>query len=333
MYLLATTIPRDKCWEATLVVFFGCFVDKIGCARVFYLLHSFNDLLLTVMIGRPFYFYCTFIAFFHAEYLQAFPCYVCNPMYFNYTLTVDSLPAPTRPDCQVITSETGCFVRIALYDDPASGIFYGTNLGLPRETITINLERRVNISSGIYSTINYITYTCGSSETESCNTVENLKRSITAVTLPSKGQLTQFDQLIAPSAVFYSSSCYTYTNMTDYCPGFDLTTCDQCFTVVQYAQSSEICGVCLSDEGERNYLAYDSTFHSNRTQSDTIQLVCQQSNLCNSVANIENVRRMLASQIDYDQFPSSTAVQKMALLPLIISLLMVTIERGLLNRA
>ena len=254
---------------------------------------------------------------------------MCDPVYFNYSLTVDNLPSPEGPNCEVISSDTGCFARIAWYDDHSSGVFYETNLGLPRETITVNIERQVSVLSRLYNTESFITFTCGTSETKVCNTLDNLRLSIKATTLPSKGQLAQFDALITPSADFNGSSCYTYVNMTDYCPGIDLDTCDQCFTVVQYGQSNEICGVCLSDENKWNYVAYDSTFYFNRTQSNTIRLVCQKDDRCNSIENIENVRKTLASQVDYDQFTSSAALLKIFLLPLFMSILLGTIGWGL----
>ena len=104
------------------------------------------------MINRSFYFYCSFIILFHAKYLQAYSCNVCDPVYFNYTVTVDNLPPPEGPNCQVISSDTGCFARIAWYDDHASGVFYETNLGLPRETISVNIQRQ---SEHIISPLQY----------------------------------------------------------------------------------------------------------------------------------------------------------------------------------
>jgi len=48
-------------------------------------------------------------------------------MYFDYSITIDNLPSSTHDDCQIITTETGCFVHVDWYNDQMSEVFYGAN--------------------------------------------------------------------------------------------------------------------------------------------------------------------------------------------------------------
>lgn len=48
-------------------------------------------------------------------------------MSFNYSITADTHPSPTRPDCKIKPSNSSCFVGIAWYDDRASNVAYSAD--------------------------------------------------------------------------------------------------------------------------------------------------------------------------------------------------------------
>ena len=256
------------------------------------------------------YYYLILLLFFYTKCLQAYPCHVCNTMFFNYSMTIDKLPSPTGADCQIITAETGCFTRIDWFNDESSQVLYGTNPGFPYDIVNVQTRRSVDLLAVSYSTVKYIAYVCGSSDSTPCNTVENLKRSIISTTLPTTEQIKQFDSLIVPATDFDSKSCLVLTNMTDNCPPTDPVNCQQCIIAVEYLQTPNICAACPENEVTGNLLVHDTTFFiNNRTQYQEISLECQiqMNNGCNSIENVEAIRQTLKSKFDFDKFFYSTA--------------------------
>ncbi|CAF0931220.1 unnamed protein product [Adineta ricciae] len=267
--------------------------------------------------------YCfNILLIFNVQSLFAYSCYDCPMMEFNYSLTVDTFPSPTKNACRIITAQTGCFVRVNWYNHGISTVFYGTNRGSLLDSVNIEIDRRVSISTGVYSTIKYIDYTCGSSNSSPCNTVENLQRSFRAVKFPSDEQINTYDTLIAPSKEFTPDSCFYDENMTDVCPKSNKSLCQRCMIVAEFAQTSTICAVCPDDQTVYNFFLYGTHFLvTNQTQLDSILIRCQHGKQCNSVANVENIRRDLVTQFDYDQFfyskASTTRLCSMILLMLV----------------
>jgi hypothetical protein len=243
-------------------------------------------------------------------------------MNFNYSITIDNLPSPTQDDCHVITSETGCFVRIDWYSNGVSDVLYGTNPGFPHDSVKVETERRVSVSSGLYMTHTYIAFICGSSNSTPCNTVENLKRSFISTTLPTANQIEEYDELIIPTKAFNSSLCFEFTNMTDFCPSTDLLDCQRCLTVVEYSQETVVCAACPSDEDIWNFFRIGGTFLvNNQTRLDLILVRCQNGDACNSMNNIEKIQRNLMAKFDFDKFfHSTTSTIKTSLVLLLISL-------------
>jgi hypothetical protein len=270
------------------------------------------------------YYYFCLLLLFHTKYLQAYSCHVCDSMYFNYSITTDNLPSPTSDGCQIITAETGCFARVDWYNDQTSAVLYGTNPGFPRDTVIAQTRRGVNILSGLYIAQKYVAFICGSLNSMPCNTVDNLRRSIISTTFPTEEQIKQFDELIAPAEVFNSSLCFKFTNMTDDCSETDLLNCQQCIIGVEYSQETNVCAACPDDEAISNFFSYDTTFLlNNRTQSEEISLTCQRNNACNSMENIEDIRKTIKSKFDFNKFFHSTAsITKSSLVLLVISLCM-----------
>jgi hypothetical protein len=242
-------------------------------------------------------------------------------------MTIDNLPSPTGPDCQIITAETGCFTRIEWYNE-FSQVLYGTNPGFPYDIVNVQTRRSVGILSDVYFTVKYIAFVCGSSNSTPCNTVENLKRSIISTTLPATEKVKQFDPLIVPTKAFHSSLCFEFTNMTDDCPPSDLLNCQQCLIAVEYSQTSNICAACPDNEATTNFLIYDTTFFiNNRTQYQEISLACQTNNACNSIKNIEEIRKTLMSKFDFDKFFYSTASTSKSTMTVLLTTFFISLFR------
>ncbi|CAF0957330.1 unnamed protein product [Adineta steineri] len=250
-----------------------------------------------------YYYFLNLLLFNYIQYLSAYPCYVCSPIHFNYSVTVDNFPSPTEHDCNIITAETGCFVRVFWNNNKTTEITYGTNLGFPHDSVRVEIGRGVNTLSNLYTTEVQIAFICGSSDSTPCNTVENLKRSFISTTLPTENKIREYDELLIPTQTFNSSLCYEFSNMTDLCPQKDLDDCRKCFIVIEYSQITDICATCPSGEFEWNNFRYNTMFLlQNRTRSDSIFLRCQSGVNCNSINNIEKIQQNLVAQFDFDKF-------------------------------
>ena len=95
----------------------------------------------------------------YVKYLQSNECYEYNIMLFNYTITINTLPSPTRSDCKIKPSDLRCYVAIDWYDDGTSSVAYSADAPLSSETILIKTERSVNASS-FYMSHKSIDYSC-----------------------------------------------------------------------------------------------------------------------------------------------------------------------------
>ena len=232
-------------------------------------------------------------------------------MYFNYPITVDTVPSPDRSDCNQTTSDDHCYVEVTWNDDGSSIVAYTAHAPLSATSILIEVIRSVN-ASGIYinssssystsRTIGYACLTLDSSATP-CNDVNILKRSIIASTLPTEETMKSFDSLIAQTVDFNTSLCLNYTNMTNECPPYDLVYCEQCVAFVQYTQPSEICATCPSDRAYENSVTLDTKiFLDNQTAIDTVSIFCQTDGSCNSIQNTDRIRQTLMSSFDYSKF-------------------------------
>ena len=230
-------------------------------------------------------------------------------MHFNYHITPDTLPSPDRSDCIIKTSDHRCYVGVTWYDDESSLVAYSADTPFSTDSILINTRRSVNASS-IYATSQTVGYTCLSdSATESpCNNANMLRRSILATTLPSGETIHSFDSLIARTVEFNTSLCMNYTNFTNECPFYDIVDCEQCVIFVQYTQPSEVCATCPASGGYENFITLDTMiFLDNRTDSDTVSLLCQIDGGCNSITNANQIKQELQSSFDYNKFFYSTA--------------------------
>lgn len=259
---------------------------------------------------------------FLAQHLQAHLCYDCSPMVFNHSLEIDEFPSPTQPACRVMGSETGCFARVLRADGNVTVVSYGANLGLAIDTVTTEIERRLIPALGSYQTTKYIVYTCDAPGATPCNTLEKLKESAMATTLPSEERIRAFDELIGPAPPFNSSSCYEYTNASDLCAKTDLLACESCTISVEYSPSVSVCAVCPSSEMAKSLLSYRNTFMlTNSTRSDSVLVRCQSGKQCNSMDTVERIRRELPVTFDFHRFvDSSTSINRVSLAMLLFLL-------------
>ena len=274
------------------------------------------------------YVYFGFLLLFYTKYLLAYQCHDCTSMVFNYSITIDNLPSPTRDDCQIVSSISGCFVRVAWHNGQTSDVSYGANLGFPLDSVVVTTERQASILSNLYTTQKYISFICGSSDEIPCNTVENLKRTVISTTLPSDEQITQFNDLLIPTKAFNGSLCFDFSNMTDYCSATDPENCQQCLIAVEYTEEISVCAACPEGEANWNFFDYYTSFFlNNRTRLDRISFGCQKGDVCNSMKNMEEVKQTIMSKFDFDNFFYSTASTTK---PISI-LLLITLYIGLLR--
>ncbi|CAF2707197.1 unnamed protein product [Rotaria sp. Silwood2] len=254
-----------------------------------------------------FYYYFGLFLIVHARYLLAYKCHECNGMTFNYSITIDNIPSPTKDDCVIVTAENGCSVRIGWFDDGTSEVYYDADPELPFDSVVAKIERKVTIWSGEYVTNRFIGYNCKSANTTPCNTVDNLKLAIISTILPTDEQIEKFDSLIVPTTEFFGSLCLQFSNMTN-CPETNIPTCQQCINIVQYSEQLNICAMCPAGKAVTNFIDYYTTFFlNNQTHLDRITLTCRKYGACNSIANIERIKSTLVTKFDFDKVFRSTA--------------------------
>ncbi|CAF4080371.1 unnamed protein product [Rotaria sp. Silwood2] len=254
-----------------------------------------------------FYYYFGLFLIVHARYLLAYKCHECKGITFNYSITIDNIPSPTRNDCEIITAENGCSVRIGWLDDGTSEVYYDSDPDLPFDSVVAKIERKVTTWSGVYVTNRFIGYNCKASNATPCNTVDNLKLAIISTILPTDEQIVKFDPLIVPTTEFYGSLCLQFSNMTN-CPKTNILTCQQCIGIVQYSKQIDICAMCPAGKAVTNFIDYYSTFFlNNQTRLDRIILACRKYGACNSIENIGRIKNALGTKFDFDKFFRSTA--------------------------
>lgn len=284
--------------------------DKIRSITLDFIFHSNNIEFLT-MTSLTFFVTILLHLFVHTTHLHGFPCHDCNPFVFDRIISVDELPViVNRTSCVVMESSTGCFTSIQWHDDSKTIVLYGTNPNPFRDTVEVHLKRKLFISMGTYNTSKYIVYTCGTSESIPCNTMDKLKRSILSTTFPTRQQTEQYDSWISPSSTIIGFPCFVGSNLTDCAAGSDFNNCSQCFGVTQSAQVMNVCGTCASDDYSLNELDYQTIFDLNdRTRSDTITIRCQ-SDRCNTIENMQKIRQTWVNLFNFNTFFSSTGTTK-----------------------
>jgi hypothetical protein len=244
-------------------------------------------------------------------------------MVFNYSITIDNIPFPTRDDCELVSAENSCSVRVAWFNDGSSEVYYSTDVPVPFDSVMATTERKVTTWSGEYVTHKFLIYSCKASNTTPCNTVENLKRSIISTTFPTDDQIRQFDALIVPTTDFDGSLCSKLSNSTD-CPETNLASCQQCMGIVQYSKQIDTCATCPAGKAITNFFDYETTFLLNdQTRLDVIRLGCRKYGACNSLENVGKIKNTLITQFNFDKFYSSTAS---IIIPTMIVLFMASIS-------
>ncbi|CAF3509113.1 unnamed protein product [Rotaria sp. Silwood1] len=244
-------------------------------------------------------------------------------MVFNYSITFDNIPSPTRDDCELVTAENGCSVRVGWLNDGTSEVYYDADPDLPFDSVVAKTERKVTTWSGEYVTNRFIAYNCKPSNTTPCNTVDNLKLAIISTVLPTDEQIQKFDSLIVPTTEFYGGLCLQVSNMT-YCPNTNILSCQQCISIIQYSEQTDICAMCPPGKAVTNFFDYYTTyFLNNQTQLDRITLACRKYGPCNSIENIGRIKNTLITKFDFDKFfRSTTSITKPTM---IIFFMMLTI--------
>ncbi|CAF3676310.1 unnamed protein product [Rotaria socialis] len=233
-------------------------------------------------------------------------CHHCNAKTFNHLITIDDLPVATEDDCNVIRTTYGCSIHIDWLADGTTEVYYDIKPSLPYGSILTITEHQVDFDTGNYSTRRSIYYSC-KSKTTACNTIADLQRAINAIEFPTDEQIEQFNALIAPTQDFDGSSCFQLSNATS-CSTTNWTNCRQCMITGHYSEQLDVCSTCRPKRHTRNFFSFETTFLlKEKSQSERIKIVCQGRNNCNSLENIERIRRKLPTQLDFMKFYRSTA--------------------------
>ena len=79
----------------------------------------------------------------HTPYLQAYKCYECNEMTFNYSNTIDNIPSSITDDCKIVTAERSCSVRIGWFHDGSNEEYYNATLDSPLDSVVTKIEPKL----------------------------------------------------------------------------------------------------------------------------------------------------------------------------------------------
>jgi hypothetical protein len=251
------------------------------------------------------YYFCLLLIF-HPEHIWTYQCLQCVTKVFNHLGTITNLPSPTEDDCNIVTTVHGCYIHINWLADGTSEVYYKTDLDLPYDSILTIIERQVTLDTGKYLTRRSVGYSCRSNRT-ACNTIDNLKRAIISITFPTNEQIEQFDPLIAPRKNFNGTFCSRISNMPN-CLKSNLINCQQCISTVQFSKPLKIRSACRTKQVTRNSFIYRTIISLNmESQLERIIIGCQNRNVCNSMKNIKQMKRILTIKFDSKKFYRSTA--------------------------
>ena len=237
-------------------------------------------------------------------------------MQFDHPITADNLPSPDADDCSIISSVAGCRVEIDWVDsenETVSRVRYGIKEDSPLDLVDVQTMRGVFFLPSGYDfyTDKHFIFTCSSSNSTPCNSVENLKRSMISTTIPTQEQIGQMDKFIELTGDFNPNACFQFKNMSNVCPEADLSHCEECFISVKYSQEINICATCGPGEVTGLFMVYHTIFLLNdRTHTEEITLTCRSNTTCNSMKNIEEIRKTLMSKFDFDKFFNTTTTSK-----------------------
>jgi hypothetical protein len=147
---------------------------------------------------------------------------------------------------------------------------------------------------------------------DECNNENNLKRLLKSMEIEERFE-GQFDNLIASNQSFNNESiknCYLNRNSSVECPSIDYSNCHRCQISVNYLPSSiiDVCATCPTLSKENNLLIRDKIFIlTNRSKIiDRVELSCQNGEHCNSIENIEEIRKYSLIDFDFDEYFSSS---------------------------
>lgn len=239
---------------------------------------------------------------------KTYHCHVCSIHVIGYSASSHDLQSPMYDDCDIRSGTRSCYIRIDWLSDGTTEISYEINPLIPIGSIVISTRRHVDFRTGEYSTIQSIGYSCGSNRT-SCNTVKNLKRILSAITLPTDQQLRRLDKFIYPMKTFNGSSCSMTSNRNHHCSIKNAIDCKQCVGgLVQHSAHSDWCSTCLTNKTNGNFIDYEVVISlGTNSQLEKINVLCQTHARCNSLENMNRIKEILAINFNSTKFFHSKA--------------------------
>ncbi|CAF0985227.1 unnamed protein product [Adineta ricciae] len=228
---------------------------------------------------------------FTAEISATVHCYTCGDEEYDYQLTADNLP-DALTGCSNFTATRNCYITLT-WDNGISSIgTYHDILDAPesKEMAFISVLANDNQPSTTFR------YLCA---TEFCNTPANLKRALRSATV--EHSLVDLVSQLNSSIIFDPTSCYSFQNGSVCSPS---TGCQHCHITMRpnwkNVTSIEICARC--DSAGRPYFEAMTYFDLiERKRYDDFDIRCLTPN-CNSLDNVELVRRKTNFQFDYDKY-------------------------------
>lgn len=279
--------------------------------------------------NRSLYYTCLLL-FSYAANVLPLPCHICTTKTYDYVVTNETLPSPTEEECHIIQATHGCYIHIEWLDNGGTYLYYDVDPALPYNSITTVLERTMLMSTGKYSTRQSLGYACRSNRT-ACNSVRHLRRAMTALTLPSAGDISQFDPLLVAASNFNVSSCAEMGRERN-CPKVNVSQCEQCLSTARFKDRTEVCHTCLTERAKKNSFVYSTVFHINKvTRAEEIKLVCQNGEMCNGMDNIEEIKHNLTTTLNLLKFYHSAASTVDSTRALMLSLAFVGLIRSMLQ--
>ena len=234
----------------------------------------------------------------------------------NVSLTIDNIPS--FDENHLIDQADQCtFTIMWLRNPPNSIIVFGFNERSNEEkssidSIRLGVQYQIEGEDLLKRLSHKIEYKC--QLTDGCNNGDNFHRVIKSFDMKENFS-SNFDDLLSSNSSFNNQSienCYLEHNRTEDCPPIDYSNCRRCQTNVDYSSSSsmiEVCGTCPEQSSDYNLILYEKIFIlTNRSELiNRIELTCQNGMFCNSLENIEQIRRLSSIDFDFEKYFSSSS--------------------------
>ena len=263
-----------------------------------------------------------------ATSISALICYNCPLHHYDFLITPDNIPVFTQCTANVTTQK---FCSLNFFSDDngkTSKLTASPNHGVERANVSY-ISTGFSVPKSFDSGVSFgILYQC---MTDNCNNPQMILKQILEASTIEIYKPPQLTHTIDQSSSMASIFCSIFSNFTntDECrPPFrarrpshvDETCSTYCVTAIKIdpvdLKTERVCSYCEQEPQER-FVYIDERIHlldKRISYSQELDYICNTSDFCNSIENIQQIRQRYKIEFDFDIFfsPNSTTMMTTA---------------------